>query len=122
MKKQKKVKFYNKKLTAEDHKNMERSLLKMSKVYRWLRKDEGLSKNKIRKALDIRIDRIYLTFRYSYDELSIAQVVTIVELLPDKTFFEVMIAIYPEFNKAWYELEDYEEEELINTIDKYKKQ
>ena len=120
--KKKKVRLYKKKLTLEDHKNLERSLLKMSKVYRWLRKDEGLSKNNIRKSLDIRMDKIYETFRYSYDELSVAQVVTIVNLLPDKTFFEVMIAIYPDFKKPWYELEDYEEEELIHTINKYENQ
>jgi hypothetical protein len=117
-----KVRLYKKKLTKEDHKEMERSLLKISKAYKWLRQDAELSKNKIRKALNIRIDMIYQTFRYAPDELSFHQIATISKMLPDKTFFEVVISIYPEYNKLWFEIADYEEEELLNKIEKYGKE
>jgi len=119
MSKHGRVRLYTKKLTKEDHKTLERDLLNMSEVYRWLREDAELSKNKIRKALNIRIDKIYETFKYACDELTVHQVATITRMLPHKTFFEVLIAIYPEYNKPWYELEDFEEEEFLNMIEKY---
>lgn len=102
-----KVKLYRLKLSARERKQLETSLLKTSKVYKWLR-EEGISKNMIVKKLGIRFVNIYQTFRYPAEYITIGRLLAIADLLPDRTVFEIMEGLIPDVDRKWYELNSFE--------------
>lgn len=118
--KRKRVLAYKTKYTQEDLDQMEATIIRCSQAYRWLRQDAGLSKNKIRKNMDIRFDRIFEVFRYPFENMKLHHAYDIADMLPDKTLYEVMVAIFPKNDKQWYEIDPFESVELKNYFDKFR--
>tara|TARA_R110000803_G_scaffold16197_2_gene44436 strand:- start:5005 stop:5355 length:351 start_codon:yes stop_codon:yes gene_type:complete len=105
------VPIYKIKLTEKDKKDMEKTLLDTSKVYRWL-VEAGIGKNELRVALKVRYNRHYELFRYPMEFMTLEKLAVITELLPDKSMRDVLIGIAPEYTKSWYEIKDWEMQEL----------
>ena len=105
-------KHYKVKLTDKDRREIEQTLLDCSEVYRWLRKDAKVSKNAIRLGLKIKWCNIYQTFRNPGKYLTLNMLLTINDLLPERTLKEILMAIAPDYNKEWWEMSDWEQNEL----------
>ncbi len=108
------TKAYKIRFTKGDHVKMEKSLKETSKVYKWLRDNDRYSKNEVRKKLRVQWSNIYQTFLEPVENINLERLITLNEMLPEKSLPEILTALVPDYSKEWWELGDHEEHILMN--------
>ena len=101
-----KIKPYKIKRTPTELKKLEQRCVEMSKLYKWLRVDLGISKKVLAKQIKVRYCNIYQTFEEPEKYLTLERIFIIKKLLKDKTLKEILVAITPSYETEWYNVKD----------------
>jgi hypothetical protein len=102
-------------LPEKQRQEMEATLIRISPIYRKLR--ERYSKVKIMKILGIKWSVHYKFFRHPEKYVTIQRMMDIAKAL-DMELRDVLVELIPSYDKAWYEIYDWEIEELEKKFEK----